>query len=342
MEAFHSLVRERRAKIGKMERRYLGAARLEVPAIGLGCWGMSGAYGPADRDEALATLREAMESGVAFFDTADVYGAGENEKLLAEGLRGRRQHALIATKFGFRGNENGELEICGRPRYVREACDASLRRLKTDYIDLYYQHRVDKTVPIEETVLAMADLVKEGKVRYLGLSEASAETLTRANAVHPITAVQSEYSLLTRDVEKDVLSTCRKHGIGLVSFSPLGRGLLGGALRSRNALVGEDYRSNLPRFASENLDRNLALVEILETIAAARGATPAQIALAWVLQQSHDIVPIPGVKNRKHLHENLGALEIKLTANELEIVGKFAAAVQGERHNARNLGFLDQ
>ena len=325
-----------------MQKRFLGAQKLEVSAIGLGCWGMSDAYGHADRAESIATIHAALDLGVNFFDTADIYGAGGNETLLGEALKGRRDRALIATKFGFRGNEHGGLEVCGRAAWVREACHASLKRLQTDCLDLYYQHRVDKTVPIEETIAAMAMLVKEGKVRHLGLSEASADTIRRARAVHPITALQSEYSLLTRDVEDEILPVCRERDIGFVAFSPLGRGLLGGKVRNARDLAAGDYRQNLPRFQPDNLEKNLELVAKLEEIAAAKGSTPTQIALAWLLQQGGDLVPIPGMKSRRHLEANLGALELTLSPGELETVRKFAERVQGERHNAANRRFLDE
>src|SRR5579871_501752 len=246
-----------------METRTLGPQCAAVSALALGCWGMSHAYGHADRDESIATIHAALDAGLNFLDTADVYGAGGNETLLGEALSGRRDRAFIATKFGFRGNEHGRLEICGRPDYIRQACDASLQRLKTDHIDLYFQHRVDKSTPIEESIGAMAGLVREGKVRFLGLSEASAETIRRAHAVHPVTAVQSEYSLLTRGVEAGVLPVCRELGIGFVAFSPLARGFLSGAVRDAGTIAADDYRKSLPRFQPANLEANLALVDQL-------------------------------------------------------------------------------
>jgi len=324
-----------------MDRKTIGTPGLEISSLGLGCWGFSDAYGKAERAESIAVIHEALNAGINFFDTADVYGAGGNEVLLGEALKGRRQHAIIATKFGFRGNEHGELEVCGRPNYVKQACDASLRRLRVEHIDLYFQHRVDKDVPIEDTAGAMAELVQAGKVRHIGLSEASAETIARAHAVHPMTAVQSEYSLVTRGIEESVLPTCRRLGIGLVAFSPLGRGLLGSQVRRKDDLAPDDYRKNLPRFDEQNLARNLALLEPLENIARTHDATPAQIALAWVLQQGGDIVPIAGTRTRKHLRENLAATKIVLTPEELAVAGQLAGQVQGERHNDRNLRFLD-
>jgi aryl-alcohol dehydrogenase-like predicted oxidoreductase len=322
--------------------RSIGHQGLAVPALGVGCWGMSDAYGHADRAASIATIREALELGVNFFDTADVYGAGHNETLLGEALGPDRASAIIATKFGFRGNEHGQPEVCGSPAYVREACDASLKRLQTDYIDLYYLHRVDKRVPIEETVEAMAALLREGKVRHLGLSEASAETLRRASAVHPIAALQSEYSLVTREVEAEILPACRELGIGFVAFSPLGRGLLGGKLKNTQAFEDGDYRRNLPRFADANLDQNLALVRKLEDIAQTRRTTPSQIALAWLLQQGRDIVPIPGMKTIAHLRENVAALQLDLTDDELVVLRTFAESVRGPRHNPANARFFDE
>ena len=325
-----------------MDTRFLGALRLAVPAMGLGCWGMSDAYGKADRAESIATVHQGLALGINFFDTADIYGAGRNEMLLGEALQGRRGQAVIATKFGFRGNEQEALEICGGASYIKEACHASLQRLKTDYIDLYFQHRVDQSVRIEESVAAMAALVKEGKVRHLGLSEASGETLQRAHAVHPITALQSEYSLLTRGVEQDILPVCRKLNIGFVAFSPLGRGLLGGGLRGWRDLAPGDYRRTLPRFQAGHLEKNLALTGKLEEIALRKKARPTQIALAWLLQQGGDIVPIPGMKSRRHLEENAQAAHIHLSPDESEILRQLAGAVQGARHNAENLLFLDK
>ena len=325
-----------------MDTRFLGALRLAVPAMGLGCWGMSGAYGKADRAESIATVHQGLALGINFFDTADIYGAGRNEMLLGEALQGRRGQAVIATKFGFRGNEQEALEICGGASYIKEACHASLQRLKTDYIDLYFQHRVDQSVRIEESVAAMAALVKEGKVRRLGLSEASAETLQRAHAIHPITALQSEYSLLTRGVEQDILPVCRKLNIGFVAFSPLVRGLLGGGLRGWRDLAPGDYRRTLPRFQAGHLEKNLALTGKLEEIALRKKARPTQIALAWLLQQGGDIVPIPGMKSRRHLEENAQAAHIHLSPDESEILRQLAGAVQGAQHNAENLLFLDK
>lgn len=316
-------------------------AGLSTPAIGLGCWGMSNAYGPADEKESIATIEEALSIGLHHLDTADVYGDGHNEILLGRALAGRRQEAFLATKFGFVGDEHGQVCVDGRPERVKIACEASLRRLGTEVIDLYYLHRRDKDVEIEETVGAMADLVREGKVRYLGLSEVSAETLQRASAVHPIAALQSEYSLFTRDTENTVLPVCRELGTALVAFSPLGRGLLTGKVKSRAELTEGDYRRKMPRFAEGNLVKNSALVEALEIIALAKNGTAAQVALAWLLGQGEDIIPIPGMKSRSHLQDNLRALNIQLTVDEMAQLSTLSEAVQGQRHNHHNLKFIE-
>ncbi len=312
-----------------------------IPPIGFGCWGMSDAYGPADEKESIATIEAALNAGLRHFDTADVYGDGHNETLLGRALAGRRQDVFLATKFGFVGDEHGKVSVDGRPERVKIACEASLRRLGTEVIDLYYLHRRDKRVAIEETVGAMADLVREGKVRYLGLSEVSAETLRRASAVHPIAALQSEYNLFTRAPESTVLPVCRELGTVLVAFSPLGRGLLTGKVKSRAELAKGDYRREMPRFAEGNLAKNRALVEVLEIIALAKKGTAAQVALAWLMAQGSDILPIPGMKRQTHLQDNLGALKIQLRPDDLAQLSTFSEAVQGQRHNPHNLQFTE-
>jgi aryl-alcohol dehydrogenase-like predicted oxidoreductase len=315
-------------------RRRLGDG-LEVSAIGLGCMGMSDFYGGAAEETSLKVLHAAVDRGIDFLDTADMYGVGANERLLAKVLAERRDEIVIATKFGnVRAPDGRLLRIDGRPEYVREACDASLQRLGVDHIDLYYQHRVDRNVPIEETVGAMAELVKAGKVRHLGLSEASADTLRRAAQVHPIAALQTEYSLWTRDVEAEVLPACRALGIGFVPYSPLGRGFLTGAIRDAGQLAADDWRRQNPRFQPENLQRNLALVDAVKALAQARGCTPAQLALAWLLSRGDDVVPIPGTRSVERLEENAGATGITLTAAELQQLDEVLArhAVAGERY----------
>jgi aryl-alcohol dehydrogenase-like predicted oxidoreductase len=301
-----------------MEMRTLGTQGLEVSALGLGCMGMSEFYGRADEGEAIATIQRALELGVTFLDTADMYGWGANERLVGKAIEGRREDVVLATKFGNVRGPNGEyLGIDGSPAYVRSACEASLQRLGVETIDLYYQHRVDLQTPIEETVGAMAGLVQEGKVRHLGLSEAAPDTIRRAHAVHPITALQSEYSLWTRDPEAEVLPTVRELGIGFVAYSPLGRGFLSGRIRSTDDLDERDFRRRGPRFQEENLRRNLELVAVVEKLAAEKGAAPSQVALAWVLTRGDDIVPIPGTKRVGYLEENAAAAELELTADEL-------------------------
>ncbi len=301
-----------------MEQRRLGSQGLTVPALGLGCMGMSDFYAGRDDVESVATIHRALDLGVTFLDTADVYGPLTNERLVGRAIADRRDQVILATKFGnVRGPDGAWLGVNGRPEYVRAACDASLERLGVERIDLYYQHRVDPAVPIEETVGAMAQLVHVGKVRYLGLSEAAPTTLRRAQATHPITALQTEYSLWSRDPEDGVLATCRELGIGFVAYSPLGRGFLSGRFRRPEDLPADDYRRNHPRFQAENFARNLALTERIEAIAREKPCSAGQLALAWVLAQGTDIVPIPGTKRRRYLEENVGALNVRLTPEDL-------------------------
>lgn len=315
--------------------RQLGRSGLTVSAIGLGCMGMLEFYGPGDEAEAIATIHRALDLGVNLLDTADMYGMGANEKLVGKAIRDRRSRVVLATKFGNVRDASGKfLGVNGRPEYVRSACDASLKRLGVDVIDLYYQHRVDPQVPIEETVGAMRELIPAGKVRFLGLSEAAAGTLRRAVKVHPIAALQTEYSLWSRDVESEILPTCRELGIGFVPYSPLGRGFLTGKIRKLDDLAEGDWRRNSPRFQAENLKRNLELVGRIERTAKAKRCTPAQLALAWVLAQGEDIVPIPGTKRRVYLEENLGALVVRLTPGNLKSLNEAAkpGVVAGERY----------
>src|SRR3954463_4692088 len=318
-----------------MQRRRLGSQGLEVSAMGLGCMGMSEFYGATDEAEGGATIERAIELGVTFLDTADMYGPFANERLVGRAIAGRRDEVQLATKFGnVRGEDGKRLGIRGDAEYVREACDASLQRLGVDTIDLYYQHRVDKTVEIEETVGAMAELVEAGKVRYLGLSEASPDTIRRAHAVHPITALQTEYSLWSRDPEREILPTVRELGIGFVAYSPLGRGFLSGRFRSPSDFPDDDFRRHHPRFQGENFERNLELVERVEELASDKGVTAGQLALAWVLHRGDDIVPIPGTKRVSYLEENAAAADVTLSDDDLERLEEIAPAgvAAGERY----------
>ena len=318
-----------------MDKRTLGTQGFEVSAQGLGCMGMSEFYGTPDETRATATVNRALERGITFFDTADMYGPFTNERLVGAALKAWRGDVVIATKFGNVRGENGErLGIRGDAEYVKQACEGSLQRLGVDYIDLYYQHRVDKSVPIEETVGAMKELVEEGKVRYLGLSEASPETIRRAHAVHPITALQTEYSLWTRDPEEQVLPTVRELGIGFVAYSPIGRGFLTGRIQSPDDFEQNDFRRYHPRFQRENFQKNMELVERVKEIADEKGVTPGQLALAWVYAQGEDIVPIPGTTRPEHLDENVAALGIELTDDELRRIDEVMppGAPAGDRY----------
>src|SRR6266542_2518195 len=317
-----------------VEKRKLGQG-LEVSAMGLGCMGMSDFYGGRDEAEAIATLHRALDFGITFLDTADIYGVGRNEELVGRAIRGRRDQVIVATKFGNVRNPDGTFKgVNGKPEYVRQCCDASLKRLGVEVIDVYYQHRVDPQTSIEDTVGAMAALVREGKVRWLGLSEAAPQTIRRAHAVHPIAALQTEYSLWSREPEDEILPTVRELGIGFVPYSPLGRGFLTGQIKRIEDLEPDDYRRSSPRFQGENFQQNLNLVEEIDAIAAEKGCTPSQLALAWVLAQGDDIVPIPGTKRRKYLDENVRALEVKLTAEDLARIDRVIppGAASGERY----------
>ena len=326
-----------------MEQRTLGGQGLVVPALGLGCMGMSQSYGPGDDQESVATIHRALDLGMTFLDTADIYGPFTNERLVGKAIAGRRDEVVLATKFGNQRLADGSRVVNGDPNYVRQACDASLERLGVDHIDLYYQHRVDRTVPVEETWGAMSGLVQAGKVRYLGISEAASATVRRAHAVHPISAGQYEWSLFTRDLEDELLATARELGVGLVAYSPLGRGFLSGRITSPDDFGEHDFRRDHPRFSGENFARNLELVEQVRQLAASKAVTPSQLAIAWVLAQGDDVVAIPGTKRRSYLEENLGALDVELTGEDLAAIEKVTprGSVAGERYTPEHMANVD-
>ncbi len=325
-----------------IKRRHLGSSGLAVSALGLGCMGMSTAYGPADEAESIATIHRAIELGVTLFDTAEVYGPYDNELLLGRALQGRRNDVVIATKFGFKLDGNDRTGLDSRPAHIREAVEGSLKRLGTDYIDLLYQHRVDPQVPIEDVVGAMADLVQQGKVRFLGLSEAGVGNIRRAHAVHPISALQSEYSLWERNLEADVLPVLRELGIGLVPFSPLGRGFLSGTATRAEEYPESDFRHLDPRLQGANYDANVAAASVVREMGVAKGATPAQIALAWALHKGEDIVPIPGTKRRAYLEENVAAADISLSVADMAQLEGALSHVAGPRYNAARMATVDR
>jgi aryl-alcohol dehydrogenase-like predicted oxidoreductase len=328
-----------------MKTRKLGDRGLLVSELGLGCMGMSEFYGARDEGESIETIHRALDLGVTMLDTADMYGPFENERLVGRAIRDRRDRVVIATKFGnVRGEDGSFLGVSGQPDYVRQACDASLQRLGVEVIDLYYQHRVDTTVPIEETIGAMAELVQQGKVLHLGMSEANPTTIRRAHKIHPIAALQTEYSLWSRDPEDEILATTRELGIGFVAYSPLGRGFLSGQITSPEDLAEDDFRRHSPRFQGENFSKNLQLVERVKAIAAQKNVTPSQLALAWLLAQGDDIVPIPGTRRQKNLEENIAATEITLTAAELEQIEAIApkGVASGDRYPAAHMSSVNR
>ncbi|RKD75147.1 aryl-alcohol dehydrogenase-like predicted oxidoreductase [Sinobaca qinghaiensis] len=328
-----------------MQKRKLGTSELEVSPLGLGCMGMSEFYGTGNDEESIQTIQYALDQGVTFLDTADMYGVGHNEKLIGRAIKDRRDDVVLATKFGNVRGEDGSFQgVNGHPDYVKQSCEDSLKRLGIDHIDLYYQHRVDPEVPIEETVGAMAELVKEGKVRYLGLSEASPKTIKKAHQEHTITALQTEYSLWSRDVEEEILPLCRELGIGFVPYSPLGRGFLTGQIKTFDDLEEDDFRRYNPRFQGENFQKNIDLVKKIEAMAEEKGCEPSQLALAWLLARGDDIVPIPGTKRRKYVDSNLGALKVNVSKQELEQIDKIAprGAFAGERYPAEQMKSLNQ
>lgn len=324
-----------------MKKRILGFSGIEVSAIGLGCWGMSGAYGVSDRKESIETIHEAIDRSVNFIDTADIYGDGHNETLVGEALRDIRHKVVLATKFGFIGKEDGTLDVNGRPEYVLKACDDSLRRLGMEYIDLYYLHRLDKKVPVEDTVGTMSRLVEKGKIRLIGLSEVSATTLDRAVTVHPVAALQSEYSLNTRDIEAEVIPACRKNNIAIVPFSPLGRALLTLTIRKPEDLAYNDFRKNIPRFQGENFKRNIKLLTLIEEIASHKNITPAQLALAWLLHRGDDIIPIPGMKRRKYIRENINSVDVSLDNYEIKKLDTIFTSTAGVRYSEATGKFIE-
>jgi len=323
-----------------MKKRILGRESLEVSAIGLGCWGMSGAYGQGDDLTSIATIRQAFDLGVTFFDTADIYGNGHNESLVGKAIQPIRKDIKLASKFGFR-IQNDKLEVSGRPDYVKQACEASLKRLGTDHIDLYYLHRLDKNVPIEETVGTMTELIQEGKISHIGLSEITLNTLKKAQAIHPITALQSEYSLISREIEDNILTYCTKEQIGMVPFCPLARGFLSGSLQEVSSFGKEDYRANMPRFIGDNFEANKVVMQKFLNFAEQKSIKPAQLALAWLLHQGNQVVPIPGMKTGRHLPDNLAAVDVQLSDGDMVFMNALEARIKGDRYPESNKQYLE-